>query len=115
VTTKRACGARAGLSRRRLIVADPDILDVGQAVATHETLHQAPDLTPDIVVLDRTLSHSAVLLARELTSLDRPPAVVIRSAGPEPAMTIAAIIAGLRRVVSRSDPDSALCYAIRCR
>jgi two-component system, NarL family, uhpT operon response regulator UhpA len=98
---------------RWLIAADPDLLDLGQPVAAHEALQQAHDLLPDVVVLDRTLSRDVVLLARDLTSLDRPPAIVLRSACPEPTMTIAAIVAGVSGIVSRGDPSGALCDAIR--
>ena len=50
---------------RRLIAADQDLAAVGHVVAAHETLHQAQDLQPDVVVLDRTLSHNVVVLARD--------------------------------------------------
>lgn len=106
-------GRASALDLRRLIAADPHLVEIGQAVDSHETLHHARDLQPDIVVVDRALSHHVVLLARELTSLDRPAAVVVRSACREPLLTIAAIIAGVRGIVSRSDPEGVICDAIR--
>ena len=69
--------------------------------------------SPDVVVVDRALSHNVVLLTRELASLDRPAAVVVRSARPDPVLTIAAIVAGVRGIVSRSDPEGVICDAIR--
>jgi DNA-binding NarL/FixJ family response regulator len=106
-------GRGSAVDLRRLISDDPDLVAVGESVAAYETLHQAQDLQPDVVVLDRTLSRDTVLLARELTSLDRPPAVVVRSACAEQVMTIAAIVAGVRGIVGRDDPDSAVCDAIQ--
>jgi DNA-binding NarL/FixJ family response regulator len=106
-------GRASPLDLRRAIAADPALVDIGQAIAPHEALRKAHDLQPDVVVLDCALSHDVVMLASELTSLDRPPAVVVRLACPEPVMTIAAIVAGVRGIVSQSDREGAICDVIR--
>jgi DNA-binding NarL/FixJ family response regulator len=108
-----ADGRASEFDLRRLIAADPDLVDRGQAVGAHETLHQAEDLQPDVVLLDRPLSYDVALLARELTSLDRAPAIVARVLCPEPVMMIAAIVAGVRGIVSQGGPEGAICNAIR--
>jgi len=97
----------------RLINADADLVDVGQVGGADETLQQAKALRPDVVLLDRDLAHDVVLLARELTSLYRPPAVLVRSARPDPVTAIAAIVAGVRGIAGRSYPGEAICDAIR--
>jgi DNA-binding NarL/FixJ family response regulator len=102
----------AGL--QRLVERAPDLVPVA-FVETQEALrHELDGSHADVVVVDYDLARGDGLsVAQRLKELPRPPGVIVYSAYAGPALALAAHVAGVDALVSKTEPISELLLAIR--
>jgi DNA-binding NarL/FixJ family response regulator len=102
----------AGL--RRLIEQAPDLLILGAAPSAPELALQLGEQRADVLVLDHDLARSDGLAqCRRIKDRPNPPAVIIYSAFPSPALALAARAAHADAVVDKTAPVASLLAAIR--
>jgi DNA-binding NarL/FixJ family response regulator len=102
----------AGL--RRLISSEPDLTVAAVASTAHELAHELDGLRPDVLVLDYDLARNDGLShCHRIKSRPHPPAVVIYSAYPGPALTVAARAAQADGVIDKAEPVPTLVAAVR--
>jgi len=104
--------ARAGLVM--LLRAEPGLVPVGSAAGVTEAFEMLARCTPDLVVIElRVTDGDGVQLCRRIGALDRPPRVVAYTASPDPALVLAARVAGADGVVDKAATPSELYAALR--
>ena len=70
---------------------------------------------PDVAVVDHNLrTGDGLTLTRRLKALPHAPAVLIYTAFADPALTVAAVVAGADGIVGKGGDADELCRAIRC-
>jgi DNA-binding NarL/FixJ family response regulator len=103
---------RAGLEV--MLASEPDLASVGFADNEEDMWALLERTRPEVVVVD--LYHpgsNGLTLSRRITQEPDAPAVVLYSASRDPAVVVAAAVAGANAVVSKSSSGGELLKAIR--
>ncbi|HEX6021271.1 MAG TPA: response regulator transcription factor [Solirubrobacter sp.] len=98
---------RAGLGM--MLRTEPGLVPVGAAAGAGDGLKLVSRQRPDVVVLDG----DDLGTCRKLRALDHPPRVVVYAGREDPALPVAARVAGADGLVSKEAPPSDLYEAIR--
>jgi DNA-binding NarL/FixJ family response regulator len=103
---------RAGLTM--LLRTEPGLVPVGAAAGAHDGARLADRLRPDVVLLEpHLLDGDGLGLCRRLRAGPHAPRVILYHAEPDPALVLAARIAGADGLVDKSAEPSELFEAIR--
>jgi DNA-binding NarL/FixJ family response regulator len=103
---------RPGL--QAILAPEPDLIPVGSAANDEQVWPLLRDSRPNVIVLDvQHPGRDGVALCWEIKRGSRAPAVVIYSATTPAVLVVAAAVAGVDAVVSKSSSNGALLEAIR--